>query len=121
MCDSRVRMSRVVITLDRPVHSDRDKVGPSRVRRLRERWSGGAAFVVVMEAAVVGYLNDGAAGWRSRSPRHGRILVHGQVRTPLVIMRQEESERVSKGPLIPHDDVIETECRAYCYAPNKRA
>jgi hypothetical protein len=83
-------------------------MSPSPVWRRREGWSGGATFVVVMEAADVWDLNDRAAGWRLCSPRDGGILGQGEVRPPLVIIGQEASEGASKGPLIPHDDMIET-------------
>ena len=71
---------------------------------------------MVLQAADMRYLNDGAAGWRLCSPRDRRIFVQREVRAPLVIIGQEESERASKGSFIPDDDMIETECRAYCYA-----
>ena len=71
---------------------------------------------MVLQTADMGDLNDRTAGWRLRSPRDRRILVQREVRAALVIIVQEESERATKGPLIPDDDMIETECRAYCYA-----
>jgi hypothetical protein len=37
-----------------------------------------------------------------------RILVKRELGAPLVIVIQERSKRASKGPLIPHDDMIET-------------
>ena len=43
-----------------------------------------------------------------RRPRHGRILVQGKMWAPLMMIGQEEFKRASKGPFIPHDDVIET-------------
>ena len=79
-----------------------------QVWRRREQWSGGAALVVVLEAAEVGDLNDRTAGWRLCGPRDRRILVQREVSAPFVIIGQEEFERASKRPLIPHDDVIET-------------
>ena len=84
------------------------RVSTSRSGSGEERWSGGAPFVMVMQAADVWYLNDGAAGWRLCGPRHRCILVQGKMWAPLVIIGQEESERASKGLLIPHDDMIET-------------
>ena len=63
---------------------------------------------MVMQTADVRDLDDRAAGERLRRPRHGRILVQGKMWAPLMIIGQEECERASKGPLIPHDDVIET-------------
>ena len=59
---------------------------------------------MVMEAADVGYLNDGAAGWRLYSPRDRRILVKREVRAPLMIIGQEASERAPKGSFIPDDE-----------------
>ena len=56
----------------------------------------------------MGNLDDRAAGRRLSSPWNGRVLVQGEVRTPLVIKGHETFERSSKRPLIPHDDVIET-------------
>ena len=56
----------------------------------------------------MGNLDDRAAGRRLSNPWNGRVLVQGEVRTPLVIKGQETSERSSKRPLIPHGDVIET-------------
>jgi len=63
---------------------------------------------MVLQAADVWYLNDRAAGWRLCSPRDRRIFVQREVRAPLVIIGQEESERASKGSFIPDDDMIET-------------
>ena len=63
---------------------------------------------MVMPTADVRDLDDRAAGGRLRRPRHGRILVQGKMWAPLMIIGQEECERASQGPLIPHDDVIET-------------
>ena len=71
---------------------------------------------MVMEAADVGNLNNRAAGWRLCGPRHRRILVQGKMWAPLVIIGQEESERASKGLLIPHDDMIETLPVGYFYS-----
>ena len=79
-----------------------------QVWRRREPWSGGAALVVVLEAAEVGDLNDRTAGWRLCGPRDRRILVEREVSTPLVVVIEEAAKRASQGPLIPHDDVIET-------------
>ena len=59
-----------------------------QVRRRRERRSGGATFVVVMQTADVWDLHDRAAGWRVGSPRDGSILVQREVRAPLVIVRE---------------------------------
>ena len=90
------------------VHSDRTAGEGGAVWRWRERWLGGAPFVVVLQTADVRDLDNRAAGWRLRRPRHGRILVQGKMGAPLVIIGQEEFERASKGPLIPHEEVIET-------------
>ena len=61
------------------------RVSTSRSGSSEERWSGGAPFVMVLQAADVWYLNDGAAGWRLCSPRDRRIFVQREVRAPLVI------------------------------------
>jgi hypothetical protein len=63
----------------------------------RGRWSGGATFVMVMQAADVGDLDDRAAGCWLHRAQDGCVLV-----------------RASKGPLIPHEDVIETLPSARC-------
>ena len=63
---------------------------------------------MVMEPAEVWDLHDRAAGWLLRRPRGRRILVQGEVSAPLVIIIQETPEGASKGPLIPHDDMVET-------------
>jgi hypothetical protein len=62
---------------------------------------------MVMEPVDMRDLKDRPAGRQVRRPRLGRVLVQGEVRPPLVIVGQELFERASKGPLIPHDDVIE--------------
>ena len=64
----------------------------------RSAMSGFATFVMVLQAADVGNLNDRAAGRRLSSPWNRRVLVQGEVRTPLVIISQETSERSSKRP-----------------------
>jgi len=58
----------------------------------RERRSGGATFVVMMYAAEVRDLHDGAAGRRLRRPRDGRILVQREVSSPFVIVDEVLSE-----------------------------
>ena len=63
---------------------------------------------MVLEAAEVRDLNDRTAGWRLCGPRDRRILVEREVSTPLVVVIEEAAKRASQGPLIPHDDVIET-------------
>ena len=63
---------------------------------------------MVMEPADVRDLPDRAAGWLLRRPRSRRILVQGEVSAPLVIIIPETPEGPSKGPLIPHDDMVET-------------
>ena len=78
------------------------------IRRRPHRWSSGATFVMVMQPADVGDLNDRAAGRRLRCPSQGRVLVQRQVRPPLVIIGQELPERASKRPLVQDDHVIET-------------
>ena len=63
---------------------------------------------MVMEPADVRDLPDRAAGWLLRRPRSRRILVQGEVSAPLVIIIQETPQGPSEGPLIPHDDMVET-------------
>ena len=63
---------------------------------------------MVRQPAEVRDLNDRAAGWRLRGAWDGRVLVQGEVKTPFVVISQEVFEGASKGPLIPHDNVVET-------------
>src|SRR5262249_38200985 len=58
--------------------------------------------------AEVWDLDDRASSGWLWSPGNGRVLLQREVRTPLVMIGQEADERASKGPLIPHDDMIET-------------
>ena len=57
-----------------------------RVRWHRQRQSGGATFVVVMQTAEVWNMDDRAAGWRLSGPRHRSVLVQREVSSPLVIV-----------------------------------
>ena len=67
------RKARVVLTVDRPVHSGRTKDESLRFGGTEERWSSGATSVVVMEAADREDLNDRAAAGRlTERSRHGR-------------------------------------------------
>ena len=79
-----------------------------QVWRRREPWSGGAALVVVLEAAEVGDLNDRTAGWRLCGPRDRRILVQREMSAPVMVVIEEQSKHAPERPLIPHDDVIKT-------------
>ena len=54
----------------------------------RERQSGGATFVVVMQTADAWDLDDRAAGWPLGSPRDGSILVQREVSAPVVIINE---------------------------------
>jgi hypothetical protein len=62
----------------------------------------------MMQTADVWDLDDHPSGGRLCSPWDGRILTQGEMRPPVMIVVEEESEGASKGPLIPHDDMIET-------------
>ena len=86
---------------------DAQRPDHGRVRR-RERRSGGATFVVVMQTAEMWDLDDRAAGRRLGSPRDWRILVQREVSSPLVIVGEVALQVATQRALVPHDDVIET-------------
>ena len=88
-------------------------------RRVACRWSGGAAFVVMMETVQMRVGDDRTGPRRLDGARRGRILVQGQVRPDAMVILQVELKRSSERPFIPHDAMIQTECRAYCYAQLK--
>src|SRR5688572_10695557 len=73
----------------------------------RERRSGSATFVVVMQTADVWDSDDCAAGWRLGSPRDGRVLVQREVSAPLVIIGEVVLQVAAQRAFVPHDDVIE--------------
>ncbi len=76
-----------------------------RRRDARQRFSGGAPFVVVMQTAEVGDLNDPAAHrWLDR-PGHGRILVQREMRSPFVVVGELLLEVSAQRAFVPHDDV----------------
>ena len=93
----------------RPIWTHHD--GPRRLavsgRWRRERRSGGATFVVVMQAAEVRDLHDGAAGRRLHSPWDWRILVQREVPSPLVIVGEVLLEVAAQRALVPPDEVVE--------------
>src|SRR3989442_6428490 len=74
----------------------------------RERQSGGATFVVVMQSADVWDWDDRAAGWRLGSPLDGSILVQREVSAPLVIVRAIAGHELADARFMEHDHVIET-------------
>ena len=81
---------------------------PGQVSWLRERRSGGATFVVVMQTAHVWECDDPAAGWRLGSPRDRRIFRQREVSAPLVIVSEVVLQVAAQRALVPHDEVIET-------------
>ena len=109
--DSRTPKHEVRHLCGRPgavrVHNGRTTGESGQARRRRERRSGGATFVVVMQPANVRDLDDRAAGWRLGNPRDGSILVQREVSAPLVIVREVALQVTVQRALVPHDDVIE--------------
>jgi hypothetical protein len=69
--------------------------------RRRERRSGGATFVVMMQAADVRDWDDRAAGWPLGNPRDGRIFVQREVSAPLVIVNEVALQVATQGALVP--------------------
>jgi hypothetical protein len=72
-----------------------------------ERRSGGATFVVVMQAANVWDLNNRTEGRWLRRPRDGSIFVQREVSSPFMIINEVALQVAAQGALVPDDDVIE--------------
>jgi hypothetical protein len=82
-----------------------DRTG--QMRWHRERRSGGATFVVVMQAADVRDWDDRAAAWWLSHPRDRRIFVKREVSPPLVIVNEVVLQVAAQRAFVPDDDVIE--------------
>ncbi len=107
-------------TLERPVFADSEDdlqwVWTLHGRRLptrgnqsvmRERSSGGATFVVMVQIAEMRDVNDRAACRRLRCPRDGSILVEREMRSPGVVVGEVLPEVAPQRAFVPHDDVVE--------------
>jgi hypothetical protein len=103
------RTRKCVISVDtypRLMHNDRT-TARAAVRARRERRSGGATFIVVMQTADVWDWDDRTAGWRLGRPGYRSILVQREVSAPLVIVGEVVLQVAVQRALVPHDDVIE--------------
>ncbi len=75
--------------------------------RRRDRWSGSAAFVVVVQPAEMRDFRDRAAGWRLRNPPDRRLFVQREVRAGLLLIGTVLRQQVLKASGVPDDHVIE--------------
>ena len=89
------------------MHDGWTKASAGSGRWRRERRSGGATFVVVMQTADVWDLDDRAASQRLRSPRDGSVLVQREMSSPLVIVAEVGRDRPTEAGLVEHDDVVQ--------------
>jgi hypothetical protein len=74
------------------MHNTGRRASTARLKRRRERRSGGSPFVVVMQTADVWNWHDRAAGWRLVDPRDRSILVERQMSPPLVVVGEVASK-----------------------------
>jgi hypothetical protein len=73
----------------------------------RERSSGGATFVVMVQTAEMRDLNDRTARRWLRRPRDGSILVEREMRSPRVVVGEVLLEVATQRVFVPHDDVVQ--------------
>ena len=101
-CSSIVSATRAGVETRRPTDGQRGHLCVAR-----QRFSGGAPFVVMMQTAEMRHLNDPAARRWLHRPGHGRILVQREVRSPLVVIGEVLFEGSVQRTFVPHDEVVQ--------------